>query len=343
MNIDGPDLEDRYRRVLRLLPGYYRAIWEEDMVAALLDSRMTGDEDEDEYVLEFGRPTWPEVASVVALAARLYLGGAGAPRRYLAWGQAVRGAALALLLTHAIWGLSAILLVARSHRLLGWLPPTPAAGGIWLTVWYAGSYSWIVVFVALVLGRYGVARAFAGLAVAAALAIALQGQLAGELVSPFASWSYLVLMDFTPVAAMAAFHRDAPPVPRRPWLLALPAGYLLVNVPWLTLQLTGNSAWLPDDFGLCCLLVALACLAHAPRAWSSRAGTGPWSLTLALLAGVVGLERLTSLSFYPNDPHLSRVGLAELLIMVAAAALVAPDAVRAPAAMPAPPSRPRLG
>jgi hypothetical protein len=25
MNIDGPDLEDRYRRVLRLLPGYYRA------------------------------------------------------------------------------------------------------------------------------------------------------------------------------------------------------------------------------------------------------------------------------------------------------------------------------
>jgi hypothetical protein len=26
-----PDLEQRYRRVLRLLPGYYRATWEEDM------------------------------------------------------------------------------------------------------------------------------------------------------------------------------------------------------------------------------------------------------------------------------------------------------------------------
>ena len=39
MNIDGPDLEDRYRRVLRLLPGYYRATWEEDMIAAFLDSR----------------------------------------------------------------------------------------------------------------------------------------------------------------------------------------------------------------------------------------------------------------------------------------------------------------
>lgn len=32
------DLERRYRRVLRLLPGYYRDRWEEDMVAAFLDS-----------------------------------------------------------------------------------------------------------------------------------------------------------------------------------------------------------------------------------------------------------------------------------------------------------------
>jgi hypothetical protein len=80
-----------------------------------------------------------------------------------------------------------------------------------------------------------------------------------------------------------------------------------------------------------------------PRAWSSRAGLSTWSLTLNLLAVVVGLERLTSLSFYPNNPHLAHVGMAELLIMVAAAALVAPDAARAPAAIPAPQSRPRLG
>ena len=32
------DLEQRYRRVLRLLPGYYRDMWEEDMVAAFLVS-----------------------------------------------------------------------------------------------------------------------------------------------------------------------------------------------------------------------------------------------------------------------------------------------------------------
>ena len=54
------------------------------MVAALLESSPTDDPEEDEYIIEFGKPKWPEVASVAGLAARLYLGGAGAPRRYFA-------------------------------------------------------------------------------------------------------------------------------------------------------------------------------------------------------------------------------------------------------------------
>ena len=37
------DLERRYRRVLRLLPGWYRQRWEQDMIAAFLDSWLTGD------------------------------------------------------------------------------------------------------------------------------------------------------------------------------------------------------------------------------------------------------------------------------------------------------------
>src|SRR5580693_8483995 len=100
--VSGPGLERRYRRVLRLLPGYYREQWEQDMVAAFLDSWLTGDPEEDEAVLEFCKPTWAEVASVAGLAARLYLGGAGAPRRYFAWGQAVRRAVLAVFLVHAV-------------------------------------------------------------------------------------------------------------------------------------------------------------------------------------------------------------------------------------------------
>ena len=97
----GLGLEQRYRRVLRVLPGYYRDRWEEDMVAAFLDSWLTGDPYQDECIMGYCKPTWPEVASVAGLAARLYLGGAGAPRRYFAWGQAVRCAVLAVTLVQA--------------------------------------------------------------------------------------------------------------------------------------------------------------------------------------------------------------------------------------------------
>jgi hypothetical protein len=335
------DLEQRYRRVLRLLPGYYRDTWEQDMVTAFLDGWLTGDPEEDEAVLEFCKPSWPEVASVAGLAARLYLGGAGAPRRYFAWGQAVRGAVLAVMLANAVWGLGQLVLFARSRHLIGWLPPPP--GGIWPTVSYAVGYAWVVVFVALVLGDYRVARVIAALAVAADLAVVLHGQLAGLLLSPFASWAHWFLIDLAPVLAMAAFHRDALPAARRPWLLALPAFYLLVSVPLLAAELTGHGAWVPDNPGVCCILVALLCLAHAPRARSGRAGTGVWSLTLVLLAALAGLNRITSLAVYRQDPHLIKVGLAELLILAAAAALVAPDAARAQTAMPSLPPYPQLG
>jgi hypothetical protein len=113
-------LEQRYRRVLRLLPDFYRQQWEEDMVAAFLDSWLTGDPYTDECVLEFCKPGWQEVASVVLLAARLYLGGAGVPRRYLACGQAVRGAVLALLMVHAVRGLDGLRRCSpRSQRRTG--------------------------------------------------------------------------------------------------------------------------------------------------------------------------------------------------------------------------------
>jgi hypothetical protein len=304
------------------------------MVATFLDSWLTGDPDEDSVTMEYDRPTRQEIASVVTLAARLYLGGAGAPRRYFAWGQAVRGAVLAVVLGNALWGLGQLTQLARSRHLIGWLPPPP--GGFWPAVSYAVGYAWIVVLVALVLGDYRSARFTAVPAVAAELGVVLHAQLGVGLPSPFASWSHWVLIDLAPVLAMGAFHRDAPPPARRPWLLALPALYLLVYVPLVTAQLTGHDAWVPDNPGLCCLLVALLCAAHAPRAWASRAGTGEWSLTLVLLAAVAGLNRVTSLTLYRQDPHLFKVGLAELLILAAAAALVARDAARTQA--PVPPS-----
>jgi hypothetical protein len=338
----GLGLEQRYRRVLRLLPGYYRDKWEEDMVAAFLDSWLTGDPYEDECILEFCKPTWPEAASVVGLAARLYLGGAATPRRYFAWGQAVRNAVLTVMLVHAVLGLEVLVRTAWSRRLFG-LPAPPASlvifspGGVWPTAFYVVNFAWIVIFVTLAVGHYRTARVLAALAIVPGLAALLQAQLTGIMPAPFGPWAWWVLFNLVPVAAMIAFHQDAPPPARLPWLVALPAGYLLVYVPVLALEATGNADWLPDFSGLCCLLVALACLAHAPRAWSRQAGgSGVWSLTLTLLAAVAGAYRIVTLTDYLHDPHLIKVSLAELVILVAAAALVAPDAARAQAAAPAP-------
>jgi hypothetical protein len=347
----GLDLEQRYRRVLRLLPGYYRARWEEDMVAAFLDSWLTGDPDEDSVTMEYDRPTRQEVASVVALAVRLYLGGAGTPRRYFAWGQAVRGAVLAVVLVHATQGLADLTFLTWRRHLASSLPASlaaPGPGGAWPTVMYAVDCVWIVVFVALVLGQYRTARLIAVPAIAVSLVFLLQAQIAGLLERPPGSWSSWFLLDLTPVLAMAAFHPDAPPPPRRPWLLALPGYYLLVPVPVMVIQVTGNQAWLPDSAGLGCVVVSLACLAHAPRALSlfrsRRAdGSGAWSLALTLLAAVAGAWRIVSLGSYVHYPHLIHVGLAELLILLAAVALVVPDAARAQTAASAPPPYPHLG
>jgi hypothetical protein len=345
----GRDLELRYRRVLRLLPRYYRDLWEDDMVAAFLDSWLTGDPEDDVAILQFCKPSMSEVASVVGLAVRLYLGGAGAPRRYFAWGQAVRNAALAVTLLQAVRGLDVLVRTAWSRHVFGWLPAPPAgvavgtpAGILPPAAWYFVAYAWIVSFVALVLGHYRTAQVIAALAIVPDLVWLLQGQFTGALPPmPLGPWAFWILLNLTPVLAMIAFHRDAPPAARRPWLLALPVAYLLVAVPPMALEATGNGAWVPDFSGLCCVLVALACLAHAPRAWSRKAAaSGVWSLTLTLVAADAGAYRVFSLYDYRHDPHLIAVSLVELLILAVAVALVAPDSARAPTATPAPPLQP---
>jgi hypothetical protein len=339
------NLERRYRRVLRLLPGWYRERWEDDMAAAFLDSWLTGDPAADEYIGKVAGPSWAEVASVAGLAIRLHLGGPATPRRY-AWGQAIRRAALALLLVHAVLGLNVLVRVTWSRGLFG-LPAPPSIlatatpGGVWDAVYYAVSFAWIVILVTLVFGRYRTARILAALAIVPDLVALLQAEFTRIMPVPFGPWAWWILFNLVLVLAMAAFHPGAPPVARWPWLLALPAGYLLVIVPLLTLRETGGSAWVPDLAGQCCFLVALACLAHVPRAWSRRAaGSGIWSLTLILLAAIAGAYRIVTLTGLRYDPHLINVGLAELLIVLAAVALVAPDAARAQTATPTRP-RPR--
>jgi GrpB protein len=248
---------------------------------------------------------------------------------------------------HAVLAVNVLVLLPWGSRLAGWLHVLPASlvvvspGSFWLAVYYLVNAAWIVIFVTLALGHYRTARILAALAIVPGLVALLQAQLTGIMPAPFGPWPFWVLLDLAPVLAMTAFHREARPAARWPWLLALPAGYLLVYGPLLALQVTGNSAWLPDFSGRCCIMVSLACLAHAPRTWSRQAArTGPWSLTLALLVAIAGAYRIATLTGYLNDPHLINVSLAELLIMLAAVALIAPDAARAQTAPPAPPPCP---
>ncbi|HEY1619945.1 MAG TPA: hypothetical protein VGG25_20140 [Streptosporangiaceae bacterium] len=340
-------LEQRYRRLLRLLPGWYREQWERDMVAAFLDSRLTGDPALDEHLSSAARPSGPEVASVAVLAVRLHLAGQATPRRHT-WGQSLRRAVCAVVLVHAVLAVN-VLAFLWSRRLVGWLPAPPgspvtaAPGGAWDWAYFLVSAAWIVIFVTLACGRYRTARVLAALAIVPNLVALLQAQLTGIMPAPFGSWAFWVLADLVPVLAMTAFRGDARPGVPGLWLLALPAGYLLVYGALWALLATGSSAWLPDFAGLCCVLVSLACLAHAPLAWSRRAAsTGPWSLALVLLAAIAGAYRIISLTGYLNDPHLIRVSLAELLILLTAAALVAPDAARTQAATPGPPPHPKV-
>jgi hypothetical protein len=339
------NLERRYRRVLRLLPDWYRERWEQDMVAAFLDGWLTGDPAADEYISKTAGPGWAETASVAALAVRLYLGGPATPRRH-AWGQAIRRAVLTLLLMHAVLAVNVLVFLLWSRRLVGWLPAPPgslvvAPAGGWATMYFLACITWIAAFVSLTLRHYRTARALAALAIVPGLVALLQAQLTGIMPAPFGPWLFWILADLVPVLAMTAFHREAAAGAPGRWLLALPAGYVLVYGPLLTLQTTGNSGWLPDFPGLCCILVSLACLAHAPRAWSRQAaGPGWWSLTLVLLAAVAGVYRMVTLTGYLNDPHFINVGVAELLISAAAVALVAPDAARTQAATPAAPPHP---
>jgi hypothetical protein len=93
-------LEQRYRLVLRLLPAAYRAAWEHEMVATFLESRASDDPETAEFVAGFGRPSWPEVASVAALA-----------------GMLTNAAVAGISLGTALW---------HTGR-FAWLPPPPRA------------------------------------------------------------------------------------------------------------------------------------------------------------------------------------------------------------------------
>ncbi|MGW4500550.1 hypothetical protein ACWENR_18295 [Micromonospora sp. NPDC004336] len=325
-------LEERYRLVLRLLPAAYRRQWEEDMVAAFLDSMDTGDPETTDYLADFGRPSLSEVASVLSLAVRLRLGGAGAPPRSHAWGQAVRLATLMAMLAQAVTVTASVAVALWLSGNIEWLPaPAPDLAltpprDAWRTAWDLAGYAWLPAYVALVLGHRRVARAVALLAVLPPAVTTAVEQATGAAPLTALPWA-MRLFDVLLLLGMAAFHHDAPPVPRRPWLLALPIGILLVPVPLFVAQAATPALTLLDWPGLACVVLTAAMAVHL--ALGRRSRTLPWSLAFTLLAAATLALRAVTL---PDHGAQAQGGI---LTAIAAVQAVAVLAVGAPVAVPA--------
>lgn len=342
-------LEERYRFLLRLLPVDYRREWEDDMVAAFLESMDTGDAETTAYAADYGRPHLSEVASVIALAARLRLGGTSAPPRSYAWGQAVRLATLMATLAHAVMVTASVAITAWLSGKVAWLPaPAPEwalvpPDNLWRTAWDLAGYAWLPAYIALVLGHRRVAQAVALLAILPPAVTSAVQQAAGEVPLSASPW-VMLLLDGVLVLAMAAFHHDAEPVPRRPWLRALPIGILLVPVPLFAIQATSQALRLLDWPGLACAVVSVAIVIHlAGRQPHGSSRALPWSLAFTLLAATTLALRMATLPDYSHQAQhttLLTIGAVQATLVLAVGAPLAVLAIRALRRLPPVPTEP---
>ncbi|MEN3360156.1 MAG: hypothetical protein V7637_4138 [Mycobacteriales bacterium] len=323
---DGPDaesgvspLEQRYRRVLRLLPASYRAVWADEMVATFLDGMLddadADDADGAEFVAAYGRPSWPEVASVAALAARLRLGSDGGPARYVAWGRALRLAALIALFATAVGGLAGPGLLLWQTGRVPLLPRPPADWvailslvGLLTWVWQFAGLLWVAAFVALVTGHRRGAQVLAPIATlpeVAHVAVGIWGPAGYSGVTPL-TW-YALGLGLVTAVLPAAFHRGAPAVRALPWLLALPLAAAVVGVVQVVSDLWVQTGWLLVEWpGLLCIAFTVAAVASLAAARPGRTNPGgPLSHALALLAPLVLGYRLVSMWTYSVEPGSS--------------------------------------
>lgn len=345
-------LEERYRAVLRLLPAGYRELWEADMVAAFLESRLEGntpdvaetdpaepdvaetdsqesdDWDSDEFLSDYGRPSLGEIGSVVALAVRLRVAGAdGSPRSH-ALGRAVGLAALIVTLVNAVGATASILislwLTSRHHAVD---PALNTNDGLWHTAWNLAGYAWLPAYFALLFGYRRAAQAVALLAIAPFAVTVAIAEAIGDDPVRLLPWA-LVLLDILAVAAMPTLDQNHSGVRRRAWLLALPIGILAVPLPLVAVQVSVEPARVVelarilDMSGLFCLLVTVAALGYlAGCLFGRRAPALPWSAALALLAGAALAMRLATL---PDDlAQFQPTTIVTMALVEAAATLIA--------------------
>jgi hypothetical protein len=335
-------LETRYRRLLGILPAGYRAEWEEEMVATFLQSMATDDADDAEYLADDGRPGWSEVASVAALAVRLripvvrrHIGGSDSPPRFRLLGDAVRIVALLGLLVQAAFaGVSLATQLWLAGKVPGLAPPpqewvTPLTA-LWPTTLVVLAFAALPAYVALVLGHWHVARVLASVALGAVVVSAVTAAVNGD---PLLAGRYLALLiDALLLAALWAFHRTAPPVRRRPWLLALPVATGLAAAVFMVSARFPVTWVLLDWAALCCLAATAGIAVHLVAVAAGRARrAGAWPLALTIVAaGALGQRVVTLIESSGNIPPGQRAAflLTGAVEVVAIVAVGLPGALR---------------
>lgn len=230
-------LEQRYRKMLRVLPSNYRARWENDMLATYLDAAAGRAATGSEAIPT--QPTRQERWDVWRLSARLWLSGDPASGKAFAWGQATRSLTLVGLLLHTL--ILAVVFGANGVRGLNhgvytlihpenydhyvlWKEWLNASLLIPVALWYL-TYRYAVRNKTKAWKTFSVlAYSSTAVAVLTSLAFKVHEALASE--QPFSSqafWillsvGYLLVLAALTLACWAAFHTDAPAVATKKWV-----------------------------------------------------------------------------------------------------------------------------
>jgi hypothetical protein len=257
-------LETRYRRLLRVLPAYYRNRWEDDMVATFLETADHTSEDP-EFEHDYGRPGLGETTSVLTLAVRLRIGEGteGRPRRYAIAADVVRRFALIGATFHA--ALALVLGILR----LTW-PPDLVRTAPTLTL--IAGLLWLPAFLALLAGSRAWATALSALAAA--------GTVVRLIEFPTLTTVGTLVLQLATIAAVATFARPTTIHIGR-WLLAVAGTAVLAfTIQWaLTLPTAGIA-------GILTLLAAPALVSRELRpTWLTTA-------TVTLVACLLSLSAL---------------------------------------------------
>ncbi|GAA4007456.1 hypothetical protein GCM10022247_31910 [Allokutzneria multivorans] len=307
-------LERRYRRMLVVLPKWYRAEREDEMVAAFLEDV---DQDPDADVRhDFGWPGWGEFGSVVALSARTrWPGRTGSPRA-LVKGEVVRligliglllasASALNQWLSRIAPELYAIHYIGADGYMGAYQGPIPV---IWdwrfvLDAFLDGAA--VLALLALLFGAWRLAKAGAAVLLLTLLAF-MADDLAGEEFVLVNAFLFHLICALYALCVLVGFHSDVEPVKPKWWLVALVG----IAALWMSL---GWTTFLMIDVYVLVGAVAYV-IVHQRRLWRAPA-TG--LLAVAAVCALMALERLAWMT-----AHLLYGDLVSLAFAVAQVAVL---------------------